>query len=437
MKSITSHCLVVFTGGGGLDTCLVSTSDGVVHISWDEVIYPKLLHNPTDLEHPSTHPPALDYLSPNKGSLGWCSSSGDPDTWSWDEEDDLPPDGDEADVDSTLRHLRQASDGCGDYVELLETRVGPDGGIDSKQRYLEMHGICKTKTLPLCRRSKAIRIRKGKAWGYAKTEISGRTGSLRRRDSNSSGKNNGCARKDLVNSRPPPRVIDLVRERQPSHLCIQDLNEGGKNAADLESRDLYLEGPSKERRPGVGEERKGAGTLPWDECHRGRASSSELSSRSKYINEIDTHTAGNIGADQSDQDQGFHSDCVFEDDKSMAEGDTLATATAGVNNLSDFSRHLANRSKAKLNTQPDSSLNRELDSSWNGQNTNKNSGNSKGQKGKRNENRKPEKNLSQTGTDHATGERQIGKLEQRVCPKGKDVKVGGFRAPRYNIARGG
>ncbi|XP_026799035.2 pleckstrin homology domain-containing family G member 4B [Pangasianodon hypophthalmus] len=426
-------------GGGGLDTCLVSTSDGVVRIPWDEVVYPKLLHNPTDMELPSTHPPALDYLSPKTGSLGWCSSSGDPDTWSWDEEDDLPPDGDEADIDSTLRRLRQASDGCGDYVELLEPRGGPDGGTDSKQRYLEMHGICKTKTLPLCRRSKAIRIRRGKAWGYAKTEISGRTGSLRRRDSNSSGKNSGGARKDSVNSRPPPRVIDLVRDRQLSPQCIQDSDEGGGDAVVLDNRDLYLEGPSKERRPGVGEERKGAGsTLPWEERHRGRASSSELSSRSKYINEIDTHTTGTIGADQSDQDQGFHSDCVFEDDKSLAEGETLANATAGVNSVSDFSRHLANRSKAKLNTQPDSSQNRELNSSHNDQNTTKNSGNSKGQKGKCNEHRKPEKNLSQSGTDNIAGERQVGKLEERVCPKGKDVKVGGFRAPRRRRkAKGG
>lgn len=417
-------------GGGGLDTCLVSTSDGVVRIPWDEVVYPKLLHNPTDLEHPSTHPTTLDYLSSNTGSLGWCSSSGDPDTWSWDEEDDLPPDGDEADIDSTLRHLRKASDGYGDYVELLEPRGGPDGGIDSKQRYLEMHGICKTKTLPLCRRSKAIRIRRGKAWGYAKTEVSGRTGSLRRRDSNSSGKNNGIARKDLVNSRPPPRVIDLVRERQPSPLCIQDSNKDGD--VDMDNQDLYLEGSTKERRPGVGEERKGAGTLPWEERNRGRASSSGLSCRSKYINEIDT--AGNVGADQSDQDQGFHSDCVFEDEKLMAEGETLATATAGINIVSDFSRYLANGSKAKLNTRPDSSQNRKLNSSCNDQNTNKKS---KGQKGKCNEHRKPENNLFQPGTDSITGERQVGKVEERVCPKGKDVKVGGFRAPRYNIIRGG
>lgn len=410
----------------------------MVRIPWDEVVYPKLLHNPTDLDLASTHPPDLDYLSPNMGSLGWCSSSGDPDTWSWDEEDDLPPDGNEADVDSTLRHLRQASDGCGDYVELLEPRGGPDGGTDSKQRYLEMHGICKTKTLPLCRRSKAIRIRRGKAWGYAKTEISGRTGSLRRKDSNSSGKNSGGARKDLVNSRPPPRVIDLVRERQPSPQCVQDSDEGGGDAVVLDNRDLYLEGPSKERRPGVGEERTGAGsTLPWEERHTGKARSSELSSRSKYISEIDTHTTGNIGADQSDQDQGFHSDCVFEDDKSLAEGEMLANATAGMNIVSDVTRHLANRSKAKLNTQPDSSLNMELNCSYNDQNITKNSGNSKGQKGKCNEHRKPEKNLSQPGTDNIAGERQVGKLEERVCPRGKDVKVGGFRAPRYNITRGG
>ncbi|KAI5087935.1 pleckstrin-like domain-containing family G member 4B, partial [Silurus meridionalis] len=424
-------------GGGGLDTCLVTTSDGVVRIPWDEVVYPKLLHNPTDLDHPSTNASQLDYLSSNTGSPGWCSTSGDPDTWSWDEEDDLPPDSNEADIDSSLRHLRQASDGCGDYVELLEPRGGPDGGTDSKQRYLEMHGICKTKSLPLCRRSKAIRIRRGKAWGYAKTEISGRTGSLRRRDSNNSGKNIGAALKDSVNSRPPPKVIDLVRGKQPFPQCIQDRDEGSGDAV-LDDCDLYLDGTFKERRPGVGEERKGAGsTLPWEERHRGRASSSDLSSRIKHINEIDPHTKGNLAADQSDQDQGFHSDCVFDDDKSLAEGETLPHRTAAVSSVSDLSRHWTNGSKAKLKTQTDSSQNNDS-SHIDKKKANKNPGNSKGQKGKCNEHRKPEKNLSQPGTDNIAGERQVGKLEERVCPKGKDVKVGGFRAPRRRRkAKGG
>ncbi|XP_036439137.1 pleckstrin homology domain-containing family G member 4B [Colossoma macropomum] len=453
-------------GGGCLDTCLVSTCDGVVRISWDEVVYPKLLHNPSDalsnLEHPSADSPAPNYLSPTTGGLGlgWGSSSGEADSWSWDEEDDLPPDGGEAEIESALGRLRQdqlAADGSGDYVELLEPRGGPDGGADPKQRYLEMHGICKTKTLPLCRRSKAIRLRKGKVWGYGRTDATGRTGSLGRRDSNNSrgrtgslirrdsnnsGKESGGTRRDWANSRPLPQVIDLARERRPCPPCLQDSDEGGTDPVGLESRGLYLKGPVKERRPGVGKEREGAvSTLPWEESHKGRVSNSRRSSGVEEINKVDIHTAGNAGADQSDQDQGLQSDSVFKDNKSLAgtlDGGHKASAesaNAGTQKTdtaaSDSRRPLTNGSETKLNPLKDSSCNRESNStSTKLHSTTKESGNSKDETRRCNEHRKPEGNLSQPGTDSASAERRAGKSEERVCPRGKEVKVAGFRAPR-------
>ncbi|XP_062864861.1 rho guanine nucleotide exchange factor 40 [Trichomycterus rosablanca] len=360
-------------GGGSLDTCLVSTSDGVVRIPWDEVVYPKLLHNPSDLlsDCPSTLPSSLSYLSPNTGGLGWHSSSGEPDSWSWDEEDDLSPDGTEAEIESALGRLRMAkgyrtsSDRSGDYVELLEPRGGPDGDTDPKQqRYLEMHGVYKTRTLPLCRRSKAVRVRRGKAWGY-----SSRTGSLRRKDSASSRKDCGGACRDSVDSRPPPRVIDLVRDRR---AC---LSEGAADPGDTDSREVYLKGPDKVRRPGVGQERtRGGSTLPWEERHKVRSSKNRPSS-------------GSTAAEQSDQDQGFHSDSVFEDDKSLAD-----TSDAG-------EKPQASRRTTQTTTD-----------------------------------RKSDSGNSKHHHEHGAAEDQLTRLvtetAEKVSPRGRGVKVGGYRAPR-------
>lgn len=110
-------------GGGGLDTCLVSTSDGVVRLPWEEVVYPKFIHNPSDAL-PMSHPadPLPDHhlhpssLTPSSGVLGgWGgSSSGEPDSWSWDEEEDyqdLPPDG--LDAEGALPRRRCSESGMG------------------------------------------------------------------------------------------------------------------------------------------------------------------------------------------------------------------------------------------------------------------------------------------------------------------------------------
>ncbi|TKS93136.1 Rho guanine nucleotide exchange factor 40 [Collichthys lucidus] len=254
--------------GGGLDTCLVSTCDGVVRLPWKEVVYPKFIHDPSEeLGLMSNHEGRL----PSEGGSslgGWGgSSSGELDSWSWDEEEDesLPPDG--LDSAPALPRRRRSEDGLGrttrhpqldgDYVELLEPRVGPDGGVDTRQRYLEMHGICKTKTLPLCRRGKAIKLRKGRAWGYGRLEGSGsfRSALGTKRDM-------VTPKGDILPPRPPAGATVPGRGRQSYSSSVHDSDEGDKTSRDsegLESHRLYFDGPFKERRPGVGKERDSNG----------------------------------------------------------------------------------------------------------------------------------------------------------------------------------
>uniref|UniRef100_A0A087YBG1 Rho guanine nucleotide exchange factor (GEF) 40 n=1 Tax=Poecilia formosa TaxID=48698 RepID=A0A087YBG1_POEFO len=198
--------------GGGLDTCLVSTCDGVVRVPWKEIVYPKFLHDPSE---------ELGLGSNRLSSEGGSSLGG------------LPPNC--MGSDPAIRR-RRSEDGLGrtarqpqmdgDYVELLEPRGGPDGGVDTKQRYLEMHGICKTRTLPLCRRGKAIKLRKGKAWGYAKPE---RSGSFR--GAYSTKEKEANPKDDLLPPKPPTTVSGSAR----------------------------FDVPLKERRPGVGKERDSNG----------------------------------------------------------------------------------------------------------------------------------------------------------------------------------
>uniref|UniRef100_A0A3P8WNE7 Rho guanine nucleotide exchange factor (GEF) 40 n=1 Tax=Cynoglossus semilaevis TaxID=244447 RepID=A0A3P8WNE7_CYNSE len=249
--------------GGGLDTCLVSTCDGVLRLPWKEVVYPKFIHDPSEeLGLMSNCDGSLSSRLPSDGGSslgGWGgSSSGEPDSWSWDEEeDDLPPDGLES--ESALPRRRRSEDGLGrtarqpeldgDYVELLEPRGGPDGGVDPRQRYLEMHGISKTKTLPLCRRGKAIKLRKGRAWGYGRVD---RSGSFRAVTNKS----------DRLLPQPPTGAVEPGRGRRSYSSSVQDSDEGDKLRRDYEALEsgLYFDGQFKERRPGVGKrKRRGKG----------------------------------------------------------------------------------------------------------------------------------------------------------------------------------
>lgn len=386
------------TVGGGLDTCLVSTPDGVVRLPWKEIVYPKFIHDPSEeLPLMADGESLISNRLPSEGSSslgGWCgSSSGEPDSWSWDEEDDDDlPDG--LDSDPGL-HRRRSEDGLGrtsrqpqldgDYVELLEPRSGPDGRVDPRQRYLEMHGICKTKTLPLCKRGKAIRVRRGRGWGYGKAE---RSGSFRA---------SFVTKRDVVTStdgvlppKPPSGVAETNRGRRSYSSSVPDSDEGDKTikgSEGLESYGIYFDGPFKERRPGVGRERDSNGfAQPCGENHASKDSQSSGSVGTSKICDLTNHKAGHVLEGPSDH--GSQSDSVFEDTSKPLSGDSdAATPTSdaperpftGVSKSGKFSD---TSSKMKSASKPDVT-------------------------------------------------KDEGKTEDRVCPRGKEVKTAGFRAPRY------
>uniref|UniRef100_A0A3Q3XBI8 Uncharacterized protein n=1 Tax=Mola mola TaxID=94237 RepID=A0A3Q3XBI8_MOLML len=352
--------------GGGLDTCLVSTCDGVVRLPWKEVVYPKFIHDPSEEQGLMSGPEgSIPTRMPSEGGSslgGWGgSSSGELDSWN-------------CQLD-------------GDYVELLEPRVGPDGGVDTQQRYLEMHGICKTKTLPLCRRGKAIKLRKGKAWGYGRMEGSGSFRAVvgTKRDV-------VTPKHDILLPRHPARATEHARGRRSYSSSVQDSDEGDKTnrtSEGLESHQLYFNGPFKERKPGVGKERESNGlTQPCRENHLGKDSESGDSLVTTEIHDLTNHIAGHVIEDHSDH--GSHSDSVFEDmDKPLSGDSDATTPTSDVLERSFtglVERGTIASSESKM------------------------------------------KNLS---NPKMTEERDEGRTEERVCPRGKEVKTAGFRAPRY------
>ncbi|XP_055360731.1 rho guanine nucleotide exchange factor 40 isoform X2 [Betta splendens] len=383
--------------GGGLDTCLVSTCDGVVRLPWKEVVYPKFIHDPCEeLGLMSSHETAISNRLPSEGGSslgGWGgSSSGELDSWSWDEEEDdnLPPDG--LDSETALSRRRRSEDGLGrtgrqpqfdgDYVELLEPRSGPDGGVDPRQRYLEMHGICKTKTLPLCRRGRAIKIRKGKAWGYGRMERSGSFRAVLGAKGDSVPSKN-----DVLLPQPPSGLGEPGRGRRSYSSSVHDSDEGHKTSVDSESSDsrpLYFDASFKERRPGVGKERDSNGLL--QPCRDGHRKKDSESGDSLVTNEIHDLMNQNTGHVEGHSDHGSHSDCVFEDPDNPLSGDSEAatpTSDAPERPLTEVSESGKNGSKMK--------------------------------------------NLTDA---KRAEEKDEGKQGQRVCPRGKEVKTAGFRAPR-------
>ncbi|XP_008302208.1 pleckstrin homology domain-containing family G member 4B-like [Stegastes partitus] len=387
--------------GGGLDTCLVSTCDGVVRLPWKEVVYPKFIHDPSEeLGLMSDREGLLSSRLPSEGGSslgGWGgSSSGELDSWSWDEEedDDLPPDG--LDSDPALPRRRRSEDGLGrtarhpqldgDYVELLEPRGGPDGGVDPRQRYLEMHGICKTKTLPLCRRSKAIKLRKGKAWGYGRTE---RSGSFR---AILGTKGDVVTSKgDVAPPQPPAGAAESGRGRRCYSSSVHDSDEGDKSNRDsegLERHRLYFDGPFKERRPGVGKERDSNGlTQPSRDDHKSKDSKCSDGLVTSEIHDLANHKGGHVVEGHSDH--GSQSDSVFEDTDKPLSGDSDATTPTSDAPERPFTGVLESGEISNSGSKTKSSSNPKV-----------------------------------------ADERGEGKTEDRVCPRGKEVKTAGFRAPR-------
>ncbi|XP_023695314.2 rho guanine nucleotide exchange factor 40 isoform X1 [Paramormyrops kingsleyae] len=279
-------------GAGKLDTCLVSTCDGVIRLPWEDVVYPKFLYHESGKSDDST-------------SHDWGSSC-DLESLSWDEEEEeeqLPPDGD-------------AVDPGGEYVELLEMRGGPDGGADPK-RYLEMQGAGKTKTLPLCRRSRAVRLRRGKGWDHGKhdtmgaTRPSGNTTHKENPKSTSRGREVVAAGDDMT-SRPAPQVIDLPRDRNPDPSLLQSLNEidrPGRDVLGPSGAELPLVGFTQERKPGVGREKEGSGSSE-ALCGYQRRNETETSEnlRDKTGPDVDP-----VGEHNNDQDKLSNSSCAIED----------------------------------------------------------------------------------------------------------------------------
>ncbi|CAL8384226.1 unnamed protein product [Arctogadus glacialis] len=340
--------------GGGLDTCLVSTCDGVVRLPWKEVVYPKFIHDPTEdpglMSHGGGSAPGRlpsEGGSSGGGLGGWGgSSSGDPDSWSWDEEEEEQDDNNNnnggggggtmagRDPEPALPRRRRSEDGLGrtsrylqmdgDYVELLEPRGGPDGGADARQaqpsssssssRYLEMHAISKTKTLPLCRRSHAIKLKRGKAWGYGKAEGSGSFRNVigGKRDVTST------HRGDTLPAQPsPPRADEQGSVGRSYSSSLHDSDDGEKAR---ESQGVYFEGPSKERRPGVGKEREGVGlSQPCRDGGKEHEGVSDTLISKGLTNHKLLHTI------EGQSDPGSQSDSVFEDADKPLSGDSDST----------------------------------------------------------------------------------------------------------------
>ena len=374
----------------------------MVRIPWKEVVYPKFIHDPSEeLALMSNYEGSISGRLPSEGGSsslgGWGgSSSGELDSWSWDEEeDDLQPDG--LDSGSALPRRRRSEDGLGrtarqpqldgDYVELLEPRGGPDGGVDPRQRYLEMHGISKTKTLPMCRRSKAIKLRKGRAWGYGRVE---RSGSLRAVLGAKGDAPN--PKGDTLPPQPPPGVAEPCRGRRSYSSSVLDSDEGDKTSRDsggVGSGQLFFDGPSKERRPGVGKERESSGlTQPCRDEHRGQDSESGDSLVTNEVHALTNHKVEHVVEGHSDP--GSHSDSVFEDTDKPLSGDSDATTPT-----------------SDAPERPFTGV------SESGDNTNSGSRTTGSSKPK------------------VAEDREGGKTEDRMCPRGKEVKTAGFRAPRY------
>lgn len=333
---------------------------------------------------------------------GWgCSSSGELDSWSWDEDEDegLPPDG--LDSAPALPSRRRSEDGLGrtvrnsqldgDYVELLEPRVGPDGGVDTQQRYLEMHGICKTKTLPLCRRGKAIKLRKGRVWGHSRLEGSGSFRAVvgARRDT-------GTSKDEILRVQRAPEPDEPVRGRQSCSSSVQNSFEedtSRKHSEGLENPQIYFDGPVKERRPGVGKERDSNGLTKCRDDHKCNVSEGRNSLVTNDAHDSTNHRA--CLASEGHSDQGSHSDSVFDDTDKPLSGDSDATTPTS----DTVERPFAVVSESGMIANSGSKT----------------------------------KSLSHP---NVTKERDQGKTENRLCPRGKEVKMAGFRAPRYTFISG-
>ncbi|KAK6467631.1 rho guanine nucleotide exchange factor 40-like isoform X1 [Huso huso] len=134
--------------GARLQRCLLISDTGLVRAAWEEVVYPQFIHKPGSMV----------------GSLG---TAVDP-SLLMPTAVKVPPEELKLSEENKLKSELE-----GEYVELLEVgieegRVHP-GELDSKRRYLEVHGISKTKTMPLCKGQSKGKSRRHKAWLHHRT----------------------------------------------------------------------------------------------------------------------------------------------------------------------------------------------------------------------------------------------------------------------------
>ncbi|MGH0118613.1 UNVERIFIED_CONTAM: hypothetical protein FKN15_047593 [Acipenser sinensis] len=134
--------------GARLQRCLLISDTGLVRAAWEEVVYPQFIHKPGSMV----------------GSLG---TAVDPSLLTPTAVKDQPEEPKLSEENKLKSELE------GEYVELLEVgieegRVHP-GELDSKRRYLEVHGISKTKTMPLCKGQSKGKSRRHKAWLHHRT----------------------------------------------------------------------------------------------------------------------------------------------------------------------------------------------------------------------------------------------------------------------------
>ncbi|XP_051921750.1 rho guanine nucleotide exchange factor 40 isoform X1 [Hippocampus zosterae] len=366
--------------GGGLDTCLVSTCDGVLRLPWKEVVYPEFIHDPSEEARPPCNPDG--YMS--KGLTEERSR----DSWGWAEEEEekdkaLLPDG--LASEPALPRRRRSEDGLGrtarypeldgDYVELLEPRGGPDGGVDPRHRYLEMHGICKTKTLPLCKRGMAIKLRRGKLVGGGQMDNFGSVGGI------CGPKSNLTAPKDTVlEPGLPSRVTQTSTERQSFPYPAKDNNgadNGVDNGGDITKRDTEGRGshPFKERRPGVG----GEGEM--NKVTQPKREESEITRLSRELPDTIGHVI------EGCSDPGSHSDSVFEDTDKPQSGDSDAATPTWDAPDKTFAALASNSTRDS-------------------------------------------KSAADSNNVTANQMRDDGKKKIRECTRGKEVKACGFRPPR-------
>ncbi|XP_066579130.1 rho guanine nucleotide exchange factor 40 isoform X3 [Amia ocellicauda] len=257
-------------GGGGerrLEMCLVTTGEGLVRLPWRDIVYPRFVLEPgcpADGGSPRSSPvfqgeddpkgfrPAPGDWDPEVHTLPQTARELEDGHGNVEEDEDEDKEGywtppsPGKDPWPLEKELEEAG---GEYVELLDFRSIPDHraeleGQDMKQRYLEMHGISKTKTVPLLKKGKLAKGKRGKAWLHCRSD-SKRTSSSSSSSSSfspssfstssstssaisSSSSSSSCSRKgkgkgveDLrlsgeeFLSRPIPNVIDLPRNSDP------------------------------------------------------------------------------------------------------------------------------------------------------------------------------------------------------------------------------